>query len=484
MAAHPCRAAPQIAVHPPTRLPHCPAALQASLGGKQAGGAASSSKGGSSGNKGKPPDRGGGSAAAAAAAAPTGPRAEAVTAAINHALLLYLQRQHASALAVLAPLYEAVEGMYDGQTLRLCLLLVEVYLACGQQAQAASVLHFLEHSSGLLPAQPGVVGSARASMDDGGPSLGEGDFGGGGGGTNGATPQPGAPPRSATPRPLTPAPPPAELAAAVADAPAGPLFLPVLSRTSSALVKQVQALLEQQQQKQPQPQGSSPSEPAAAAAAPQQPLMPDVKLLLRLYKARLHINSHNHRAAKKELKTVLAALPGCPAALDAKAQLEAARHHPRKALKALGSLMADAEERSRWAAAPRSPALRGAPPPAGPPPPPPGGAARPPPCRRSLCRGARPHCGCTLSSQAGCTHGHDARRPGRHPARAAQVPGRAAKQPGRPAPPVWQAPDRGALPGPGHGPGSCRAAGHAAAASRRQPQQRRLRHRQQQQQQQ
>lgn len=76
--------------------------------------------------------------------------------------------------------------------------------------------------------------------------------------------------------------------------------------------------------------------------------MPDLKSLLRLYRARLALSCRNVKAAKKELKAVLAGLPGCEAALVLKAELEAGRQHPRKALKGLLPLVQHAPTLRRY----------------------------------------------------------------------------------------------------------------------------------------
>lgn len=282
-----------------------------------------------------------------AAAAPDG-----ATAAINRALLLCLRRQHASALALLRPLYEhSVEGLDEGQALRLCLLLVELHLASGQLAQAASVLHFLEHSSGLVAPQPGTVGSARASSEDG---YGGGGFGealdgqqavAAGGMGNGMQSQEAAAAGArdaAQPQPLL-AGVAAAAAAAASEGTPGMLFLPCVTRVASPLMAQVRQLVQQQAPKhqagQKAAQDASSDSPPAMSSAALGASLPDVKLLLRLCKARLYLAAQNHRAAKKEVKLLLAAQPRSVQGLGLKAQLEASRQHPRKALRTLGPLL-------------------------------------------------------------------------------------------------------------------------------------------------
>jgi hypothetical protein len=83
-------------------------------------------------------------------------------AAINHGILLFVQQQHAKALAVLEPLYSNVEAMHGGAAVCLCVLLLEIYLGSGQLPKAAQVLHYLQSSN-----SPGVPVRAAFSDDVG-----------------------------------------------------------------------------------------------------------------------------------------------------------------------------------------------------------------------------------------------------------------------------------------------------------------------------
>eukprot|EP00878_Enallax_costatus_P016304 GHUV01017102.1.p1 GENE.GHUV01017102.1~~GHUV01017102.1.p1 ORF type:complete len:285 (+),score=99.77 GHUV01017102.1:226-1080(+) len=69
-----------------------------------------------------------------------------IVAAINHAALLHMQQQHATALQILEPLYAHIEGMHGGAAICLCVLLLEIYLGSDQHAKAAQVLHHLQNS--------------------------------------------------------------------------------------------------------------------------------------------------------------------------------------------------------------------------------------------------------------------------------------------------------------------------------------------------
>ena len=60
-------------------------------------------------------------------------------------LLLVQQNKQAEALTVLEPLFEHIEPMQETVAIRLCLLLVELYLASHNFTQAASELLMLGH---------------------------------------------------------------------------------------------------------------------------------------------------------------------------------------------------------------------------------------------------------------------------------------------------------------------------------------------------
>jgi len=307
-----------------------------------------------------------------------GPCSDAVTTTFNRALLLSLSGQQASALDLLQPLYARVDGLHEGQALRLCLLMVEILLASGQHVEAAGVLHYLEHNSGLVSPAPGTSGSARVLEE---PTS-----------TSPAPERLGSPLKqrvsgsslaSLAPHSGTTAPTCASGAVAASAGPddqgpnAGAVFLPTVSRCESALMAKVQAVLlqhDRQQQKppvaiQPQPPTGQPATQQPPAVPPAQHTLqnpqhdvtawccappsarahaPDVKLLLRLYKARLHLASHNFKAAKKELRVLLTAASGWPAAVSVRAQLQAARGQPRKALRTLLPLLGDPRELAKY----------------------------------------------------------------------------------------------------------------------------------------
>lgn len=81
-------------------------------------------------------------------------------AAVNHALILFLQQQHAAALSVLEPLFEDVDLLQNGTALCTCVLLLEVYLDSMQLPKAVQVLEYLQGLSG--PRAPEALCSSDA----------------------------------------------------------------------------------------------------------------------------------------------------------------------------------------------------------------------------------------------------------------------------------------------------------------------------------
>lgn len=91
--------------------------------------------------------------------------------------------------------------------------------------------------------------------------------------------------------------------------------------------------------------------PSAPRPAPQgTPLaVPDLKLLIKLYRTRLHMLAHNARAAKRELKPVLALEPPHPTPLVMRAQLELCRGRAKKATRLLLMCMQDQQQQQQQA---------------------------------------------------------------------------------------------------------------------------------------
>ncbi|DBB12251.1 TPA: hypothetical protein ACH3X3_006355 [Trebouxia sp. C0006] len=73
---------------------------------------------------------------------------------LNMAILLVQQNKTTAALEVLEPLFEHIEPMQENVAIRVCLLLMELYLAGSNYAQAAKVLHYLETAYGVMPDSP------------------------------------------------------------------------------------------------------------------------------------------------------------------------------------------------------------------------------------------------------------------------------------------------------------------------------------------
>jgi hypothetical protein len=255
-------------------------------------------------------------AADAAAALPPQPGAPYAVAAVNAAHVMVLQGRHASALALLEPLFDRAEAVSGGAALHLCLLLLEAYLGSRQHTKAAEVVAYLELALGLGP-DGGALRSSSGGGGGGGDSGGGGGDGGGDGAAQGEGGDPAAGDGGVPPPPAVAAPPPLSPDARTA------LQLPRVSRATSPFMERVRAALA--------------ARDAAAAAAG-----PEPHLLLRLLRARLALAAGYPRAARRDIKALLAVLPRCEGGLMLKAQLEAARGHPRKALRTLGPLLAPA----------------------------------------------------------------------------------------------------------------------------------------------
>ena len=90
--------------------------------------------------------------AGAAAGAPAAAASTSIASTVNLALLLTLQQQHASALALLEPLYACLDTSYAGVALRVCCLLLDNYLASQQYSKAAQVICYLEATAAAIAA--------------------------------------------------------------------------------------------------------------------------------------------------------------------------------------------------------------------------------------------------------------------------------------------------------------------------------------------
>lgn len=242
-------------------------------------------------------------------------------AAVNYGLILFLQQQHASALAVLEPLFEHVDTLQDGTALCLCVLLLEIYLDSCQLPKAVDLLQYLQ---GLCtPALSLLLGAGQEGSEAVAGGAGAGSSSSKGSGLTSADRSP----RKQQHQQDGP-----QEARAVAAAGRGdgsragqdgavvPLdqALPNMSKTKGTRMAEVFELVQQQ-----------------GGKAPGHDLAP----LLHLYKARLALACNNHKAAKKEVRGMLSCDPDSAAALLLKAQLETCRQQPKKALKTLGPLL-------------------------------------------------------------------------------------------------------------------------------------------------
>ncbi|KXZ56089.1 hypothetical protein GPECTOR_2g971 [Gonium pectorale] len=189
-------------------------------------------------------------------------RDDLAVAQLNRALLLCRQHRPGPAAELLEGLVGCAEALAEGTAVRALTLLLDLLIEERQLPRAVAVLHTFER---LLP----QLAEPYAAADAGG---------------GGEQHQPGSSAPSAS----------ASATGVATGAAAGHgrqrmLALPRVSRWDSGPMGRSRALLEQQ-------------------ARP--PPAPDLKLLVRLYRSRLHALGHNTRAAKRELKAAAAAAGG------------------------------------------------------------------------------------------------------------------------------------------------------------------------------
>ncbi|GLI68210.1 hypothetical protein VaNZ11_012554 [Volvox africanus] len=202
-------------------------------------------------------------------------RDDLAVAQLNRATLLFHQHRYASAAALLEPLAANVEALAEGTAVRVLTLLLDIYIEGRQLPRAVALLHRFERLYGTLvegysavekagrqqqqqkPENGGSSGNWSAGGAGGtGTAAGEGGSSSCGGSSNGGV------------RPRT-------------------LALPRVSRWCTGAMERSKELLD------------ATDRPLAA---------PDLKLLIKLYRSRLHGLAHNTRAAKRELKAVISAL--------------------------------------------------------------------------------------------------------------------------------------------------------------------------------
>jgi hypothetical protein len=215
-----------------------------------------------------------------------------------------------------------VESFHEGAALRISLLLADIHLEAGEPSKAAEIIAHMERAVGLAP--PAARDTTDASSAAAAAASGSANHHEHCEDSPAAAQDAGF--STAASQPAARASPDAESISGSSTTSTGStatgssslLELPVISKLASPMLEKVFALAGQQ--------GSRVARP-------------DSLLLVRLDKLRLLLACDNQRAAKRELKALTAAAPGCSALVLHKARLELQRHNHRRCLKLLASLL-------------------------------------------------------------------------------------------------------------------------------------------------
>ncbi|PNH08067.1 CCR4-NOT transcription complex subunit 10 [Tetrabaena socialis] len=200
-------------------------------------------------------------------------RDDLAVAQLNMATLLYHQHSYGPAATLLEQLAANVEALAEGTAVRVLTLLLDIYIEARQLPQAVAVLQSFERLYGTLSeaftadrAPGGEPGSCARQ-----PAEGEAPSAGGAAAEEAVASTAG---RGGAP---------AQVCGGAGGRPRA-LALPRVSRWCNDPMARSKALLDQQ-------------------GCP--PAVPDLKLLIKLYRSRLHALAHNTRAAKRELKAAM-----------------------------------------------------------------------------------------------------------------------------------------------------------------------------------
>eukprot|EP00898_Chlorokybus_atmophyticus_P005121 jgi/Chlat1/560/Chrsp103S01128 len=212
---------------------------------------------------------------------------------LNKAIILYHMQQYAAAAAELEPLYRNIEPIDEAAALRVCLLLLDIFLAARLPDKAVGVLDYVEKAFGYLLTSgesadaslhtqqpqallPAAAGASNSNILDG-----------------------------------------AELSLDAVEALEGESYtgVGVINRTTASA---------------PLPSASPwPASVDKSVLA----ISADFKLWLHLHKARLQLLTRNTKGTKKEVKSALSVSRENSQALFLKAHLEYSRRNFRKAMK-------------------------------------------------------------------------------------------------------------------------------------------------------
>ncbi|XVF88327.1 hypothetical protein PTKIN_Ptkin19aG0041000 [Pterospermum kingtungense] len=231
-------------------------------------------------------------------------------AALNIAVIWFHLHEYAKALSVLEPLFQNIEPIDETTALHICLLLLDVVLACHDASKSADVLNYLEKAFGVGNVSQGDNGNVAAQQS-----------------MNLVGKLSSVPSSTLVPDAST-----SDLAASV-NASESPL-----SRTlSEDPLDEMFSTLDIGGQNLARPAGFASSNDLPRTTVDKSISGVDLKLKLQLYKVRFLLLTRNVKLAKREVKHVMNIARGRDSsmALFLKAQLEYARGNHRKAIKLL-----------------------------------------------------------------------------------------------------------------------------------------------------
>ncbi|KAG4141022.1 hypothetical protein ERO13_D06G052700v2 [Gossypium hirsutum] len=236
---------------------------------------------------------------------------DASVAALNIAVIWFHLHEYSKALSVLEPLYQNIEPIDETTALHICLLLLDVLLACRDASKAADVLNYLEKAFGVGNVSQGENGNMTTTLQS----------------TNLVGKSSSVPSSSFVSDASS-----SDLAASV-NASENPL-----SRTlSEDRLDEMFSTLDIGGQNLPQPTDLTSANDHARITVDRSISGVDLKLMLQLYKVRFLLLTRNVKLAKREVKHAMNIARGRDSsmALLMKAQLEYACGNHRKAIKLL-----------------------------------------------------------------------------------------------------------------------------------------------------
>ncbi|XP_035544355.1 CCR4-NOT transcription complex subunit 10-like isoform X2 [Juglans regia] len=229
---------------------------------------------------------------------------------LNIAVIWFHLHEYTKALSVLEPLYQNIEPIDETTALHICLLLLDVGLACNDASKSADVLIYLERAFGV---------SCTSQGDNGNTTQQSGNL---------------VAKSSSVPSPATDASH-SDLAASVNASEN------TLSRTLSEEALEYETMfstLDIGGQNRVRPSGISSSNDLSRPTVDRSLTTVDLKLKLQLYKVRFLLLTRNLKQAKREVKHVMNIARGNDSSTEAlllKSQIESARGNHRKAIKLL-----------------------------------------------------------------------------------------------------------------------------------------------------